>query len=257
MDRTSPGSAEMEGRVAIVTGGARGIGRACVARFLSAGAAGVAIADRDLDVACEAARSLDPSEQRAWALEVDVTSRPEIEAAVRRVAERYGRIDALVNSAGIAGRQGAMETQSEEDLDRIWAVNVKGTYFACAAVHPHMARSGYGRIVNIASIAGKEGNPGLVPYSMTKAAVIGFTKAYAKEVATNGILVNSVAPAVIETEILRQVTDEVKRYMISKIPMGRVGRPEEAAELILFLSSERMSFSTGFCFDLSGGRATY
>lgn len=257
MDNTSGASAEMEGRVAIITGGARGIGRACVARFLSAGAAAVAIADRDLDVARETARALDPSEKRAWALQVDVTSRAQVEAAVRQVVDRHGRVDALVNSAGIAGRQGPMETQSEADLDQIWAVNVKGTYFACAAVHPHMAARGYGRIVNIASIAGKEGNPGLVPYSMTKAAVIGLTKAYAKEVATRGILVNSLAPAVIETEILRQVTEEVKRYMISKIPMGRVGRPEEAAELVLFLSSERMSFSTGFCFDLSGGRATY
>ena len=115
----------------------------------------------------------------------------------------------------------------------------------------------YGRIINIASIAGKEGNPGLVPYSLTKAAVIGFTKAYAKEVATSGILVNSIAPAVIETEILSQVTDEVRQYMISKIPMGRVGQPDEVANLVLFLASERCSFSTGFCFDLSGGRATY
>jgi NAD(P)-dependent dehydrogenase (short-subunit alcohol dehydrogenase family) len=248
---------EFEGQVAVVTGGAKGIGRACAERFLSAGAAGVVIADVDPQASEECARSLDPSGKRVLAVRTDVAVAGELKAMVERALARFERIDALVTSAGIAGRNGAMETQTEADLDRIWAVNVKGTYFACAAVHPHMARRGYGRIVTIASIAGKEGNPGLVPYSMTKAAVIGFTKAYAKEVAQSGILVNSIAPAVIETDILRQVTEEVKRYMIQKIPMGRVGRPEEVAELVLFLSSQRLSFSTGFCFDLSGGRATY
>jgi NAD(P)-dependent dehydrogenase (short-subunit alcohol dehydrogenase family) len=163
----------------------------------------------------------------------------------------------LVNNAGIAGRPGTLESLTEDDLDRILAINVKSIFFGCAAAHPHFVKQGYGRIVNIASIAGKEGNPGLVPYSATKAAVIGFTKAYAKEVATHGILVNSVAPAVIETEILAQVAPEVRQYMISKIPMGRTGRPEEVAELVVFLASDRLSFSTGFCYDISGGRATY
>jgi len=248
---------ELDGRVAIITGGARGIGRACARRFLEAGVRGLGIADIDGAAAGECARALDPSGERALPLPVDVTSRAQVQAMVERTVDRFGKIDVLVNSAGIAGKKGSMESQSEEDLDRIWAVNVKGTYFSCAAVHPHMIRREYGRIVNIASIAGKEGNPGLVPYSMTKAAVIGFTKAYAKEVATRGVLVNSIAPAVIDTEILRQVAEEVKKYMISKIPMGRVGRPEEVAELVLFLSSDRLGFSTGFCFDLSGGRATY
>ena|ERR1041385_140443 len=248
---------ELEGRVAIITGGARGIGRSCVERFLKAGARAVAVADIDGAAAAECARALDPSGTRCMPLEVDVTVEARLKEAAGAVAEEYGRIDILVTSAGIAGRQGPMESHSEADLDHIWAVNVKGTWFACAAVHPYMVRQKYGRIVTIASIAGKEGNPGLVPYSTTKAAVIGFTKAYAKELATSGVLANSVAPAVIETDILRQVTDEVKRYMIAKIPMGRMGRPEEVAELVLFLASDRMSFSTGFCFDLSGGRATY
>jgi len=248
---------ELDGRVAIVTGGARGIGRACGARFLDAGARGVAVVDIDGDGAAAAVRSLDPLGRRAIPFTVDVAVEGQVREMVDRVEANFGRIDVLVNSAGIVGRQGPMEGQTEEDLDRIWAVNVKGTYFACAAVHPHMVRQAYGRIINIASIAGKEGNPGLVPYSMTKAALIGFTKAYAKEVATKGILVHAVAPAVIETEILRGVAEEVKRYMLSKIPMGRVGRPEEVAELVVFLASERLSFSTGFCFDLSGGRATY
>ena len=248
---------ELNARVAIVTGGARGIGRACVERFLEAGAALVTIADIDGAAAEACARAVDPQGKRTLPVATDVTVKSQVEAMAERTAARGGRIDILVTSAGIAGAEGTMETQTEADIDRIWAVNVKGTYFACASVHPHLVKRGYGRIINIASIAGKEGNPGLVPYSMTKAAVIGLTKAYAKEVARSGVLVNSVAPAVIETEILRQVTPEVREYMISKIPMGRTGLPEEAAELVAFLSSERMSFSTGFCFDLSGGRATY
>jgi 3-oxoacyl-[acyl-carrier protein] reductase len=248
---------QLKDRIAIVTGGARGIGRACVQRFLAAGARGVVIADLDGATATEAARALDPSGDRCMPIPADVSVEAQVKSLVDRTADRFGRIDILVNSAGIAGKKGPMESQAEADLDRIWAINMKGTYFTCAAVHPHMIKQGYGRIVNIASIAGKEGNPGLVPYSMTKAAVIGFTKAYSKEVATSGILVNSIAPAVIDTDILKDVAEEVKRYMISKIPMGRVGRTEEVAELVLFLASEAMSFSTGFCFDLSGGRATY
>jgi 3-oxoacyl-[acyl-carrier protein] reductase len=244
-------------RIAIVTGAARGIGKACVRRFLEARAGGVAIADIDVDEAQKTARELDPAGRRTLVVGTDVTQRDSVERMVSSTVERFGRLDALVNNAGIAGRQGGMETHSEADLDRIIAVNIKGPWFACAAAHAHFVKAGYGRVVNIASIAGKEGNPGLVPYSMTKAALIGMTKAYAKEVATKGILVNAVAPAVIETEILQQVSDEVRRYMIAKIPMGRVGRPEEVAELVLFLASERCSFSTGFCYDISGGRATY
>lgn len=247
----------LKDRVAIITGAARGIGRACAERFLAAGAAGVALADIDAAGAAAAAVEMDPGGGRALAVRVDLTRREEVEEMVEKTLGKFGDLDILVNNAGIAGPEGALEEHTEETLDEIFAVNVKGPWFACAAVHSHFLKKGYGRIVNIASIAGKEGNPGLVPYSMTKAALIGMTKAYAKEVATGGILVNSIAPAVIETEILSQVSDEVKEYMISKIPMGRVGQPEEVAELALFLSSERCSFSTGFCYDISGGRATY
>jgi NAD(P)-dependent dehydrogenase (short-subunit alcohol dehydrogenase family) len=247
----------LSGRVAIVTGGARGIGRACVRRLLDADVALAVIADRDAARAEATARDLDPSGRRCMSVPTDVTSRTAVDHLVQMTIQAGGRVDILVNAAAITGAPGGMESQSEAVLDEVWAVNVKGTYFTCAAVHGPMVQAGYGRIVNIASIAGKEGNPGLVPYSMTKAAVIGFTKAYAKEVATRGVLVNSIAPAVIETEMLRDVTPEVRQYMIAKIPMGRMGQPEEVAELVLFLSSEAMSFSTGFCFDLSGGRATY
>ncbi len=247
----------LDSRVAIITGAARGIGRACAEAFLRCHADGVLVADIDQAAGEATARALDPSGKRAACFRADVTRKKDNEAMVAEAIRRFGRLDILVNNAGIAGRQGTLETHGEEDLDSIIAVNLKSVYFACAAAHPHFVKARYGRIVNIASIAGKEGNPGLVPYSMTKAAVIGLTKAYAKEVAKSGIIVNSVAPAVIETEILKQVTPEVREYMISKIPMGRTGRPEEVAELVVFLSSEKLSFSTGFCFDISGGRATY
>ena len=247
----------LKDRVAIITGAARGIGRACAERFLAADAAGVVLADIDSTAATAAAVEMDPGGGSVLAVPVDLTCRDEVNIMVEKTLAKFGRLDILVNNAGIAGSNGGLEEQDEDELDRIFAVNVKGPWFACAAAHPHFLAGGYGRIVNIASIAGKEGNPGLAPYSMTKAALIGMTKAYAKEVATQGILVNSVAPAVIETGILSQVSDEVKEYMISKIPMGRVGQPEEVAELVLFLASENCSFSTGFCYDISGGRATY
>ncbi len=247
----------LKDRVAIITGAARGIGRACAERFLAAGAAGVVLADIDAAAATAAAVQMDPGGERALAVQVDLTRRDEVEGMVETTLAKFGDLDILVNNAGIAGSPGGLEEHGEEALDEIFAVNVKGPWFTCAAVHPHFLEKGYGRIVNIASIAGKEGNPGLAPYSMSKAALIGMTKAYAKEVATGGILVNAIAPAVIETEILSQVSDEVKEYMISKIPMGRVGQPGEVAELALFLASESCSFSTGFCYDISGGRATY
>ena len=250
-------------RVALITGAARGIGRACAERFLAAGAAGVVVADVDTARGESPVRELETLASssgvpgRALFVEVDLTCRERVEAMVERTVAEFGRLDVLVNNAGIAGEPGPLESHSEEAIDRIFAVNVKGTWFACVAALPHFRAAGYGRVVNIASIAGKEGNPGLVPYSTTKAAVIGMTKAWAKEVATAGVIVNSVAPAVIETEILAQVSDEVREYMVSKIPMGRVGCPEEVAELVLFLASEACSFSTGACYDISGGRATY
>jgi len=247
----------LQSRVGIITGAARGIGRACAEAFLEARAGGVVIADVDESAGAETARALDASGKRAVFAKIDVTKKADHERVVAETVQRFGRLDIVVNNAGIAGAQGGLESHLEEDLDRIIAINLKGVYFACAAAHPYLVKAGYGRIVNIASIAGKEGNPNLVPYSMTKAAVIGLTKAYSKEVAQSGILVNSVAPAVIETEIVKQVAPEVQEYMVSKIPMGRTGQPEEVANLVVFLSSEKMSFSTGFCFDISGGRATY
>lgn len=247
----------LDGRVAVVTGGARGIGRATVETFLAEGARGVVIADIDEAAGQSTARELDPEGKRARFVRVDVTDRANVEACVTGTVDEFEALHIIVNNAGIAGAPGPLESIEEDALDNIIAINIKGPWFFSAAALPHLRRSGGGRIINIASIAGKEGNPGLAAYSMTKAAVIGLTKALAKEVVGDGILVHSVAPAVIETEILAQVRPEVREYMISRIPMGRTGRPEEVAWLVAFLASDRCSFSTGFCHDISGGRAVY
>ena len=184
---------------------------------------------------------------------VDVTD----EDACRRAIAGIPQVDLLINSAGVAGRNAPSWELPHGEFERVLAVNLMGTYYMCRAVLPGMVARGWGRIVNVASIAGKEGNPNAVPYSASKAGVIGLTKAIAKEVATSGVLVNCVTPAVIQTPLLGQVSDEHLQYMVSKIPMNRVGQPDEVAALISWLCSDECSFSTGAVFDISGGRATY
>ncbi|MBI3105083.1 MAG: SDR family oxidoreductase [Candidatus Rokubacteria bacterium] len=240
-------------RTALVTGAARGIGLA-IARRLAAGGARVALLDLDREAVEAAARSVGGE---AMPVVADVTRAAEVEAAVAQVVGRWGRLDIMVNNAGITGRSFPIWELTDEDWQRVIDVDLTSVFFCCRAAVKVMLPQGSGRIINIASIAGKEGNPTLVPYSSAKAGVIGLTKALAKEVATRGILVHAVAPAVIGTELLKQMEKSTVDLLISKIPMGRVGTPEEVAALVAWLASDECSFTTGAVHDLSGGRATY
>ena len=241
------------GKTALVTGAARGIGLAIATR-LAADGARVALLDQDGAAVEAAARSLGGA---AMALVPDVTRAKDVDAAVSRVASGWGRLDVLVNNAGITGRSFPIWELSDEDWQRVIDVDLTSVFLCCRAAVKVMLGQGGGRIINIASIAGKEGNPTLVPYSAAKAGVIGLTEALAKEVATRGILVNAVAPAVIGTELLKQMEPSTVELLVSKIPMGRVGKPEEVAALVAWLASDECTFSTGAVYDLSGGRATY
>jgi 3-oxoacyl-[acyl-carrier protein] reductase len=240
-------------KTALVTGAARGIGLAIATR-LAADGLRVALLDQDGDAVQAAARAVG---RNALALVADVTRAREVDAAIARVEQVWSRLDVLVNNAGITGRSFPIWELADEDWQRVIDVDLTSVFLCCRAAVKVMLRQGSGRIVNIASIAGKEGNPTLVPYSTAKAGVIGLTKALAKEVATRGILVNAVAPAVIGTELLKQMEPSTVDLLISKIPMGRVGTPAEVAALVAWLASDECSFSTGAVYDLSGGRATY
>ena len=241
-----------DGKTALVTGGARGIGRAISERLLTEGAR-VAILDRDADVEA-VAKTLGP---RARALVADVTRSAEVDRAVATAHAWADRLDIVVNNAGITGRSYPIWELSDDDWQQVLAVDLTSVFYVCRAAVKLMLPRAAGRIVNIASIAGKEGNPTLVPYSAAKAGVIGLTKALAKEVATRGILVHAVAPAVIGTELLQQMTKETVDMLVAKIPMGRVGTPAEVATLVAWLASDECTFTTGAVHDLSGGRATY
>jgi 2-dehydro-3-deoxy-L-rhamnonate dehydrogenase (NAD+) len=244
---------ELTGQTAIVTGAATGIGEAIARRLAKAGAA-VAVADLNLNGATEVARSIGGD---AFPLQIDIARSAAVNASINQVIERRGQIDVLVNNAGIAGKAAPLWEQSDEDWNSVIAVNLLGVVYCTRAVLPHMRKRKYGRVVNIASIAGKEGNPNMSPYSATKGAVITFTKSIGKEVATDGICVNAVAPAVIRTHILDQLTPEQVDYMTQRIPMRRTGTTDEIAAVVHFLASPDCSFVTAQCYDASGGRATY
>ncbi len=241
-----------EGQVAIVTGGAQGIGRA-VAERLQAGGAQIVLWDLDGDLAAATAEELGG----ALALSVDVADWSSVVDARDATLDQTGRIDILVNSAGIAGANATVEDYPVEHFAEIVAVNLNGTFHVNKAVVPAMRAQGYGRIVNIASIAGKDGNPNACAYSASKAGVIGFTKSLGKELAGEDIAVNCVTPAAARTRIFDQMSQEHIDYMLSKIPRGRFLELDEAAAMIVWLCSKDNSFTTGGVFDLSGGRATY
>ena len=240
-------------RTAIVTGGARGIGLACAFR-IAAGGGRVALWDRDIDRARQSAASLGKG---AVAVEVDVTSEESIDKALAATEDQLTPPDILVASAGITGPNTTVVSYPVDAWKQVIDINLTGVFLCNRAVAGGMAKRGRGRIVNIASVAGKEGNPNASAYSASKAGVIGLTKSLGKELATTGVLVNCVAPAVVKTELFSQMTEQHIQYMLSKIPMNRFGEVEEVAEMVAWLASDLCTFATGATFDLSGGRATY
>ncbi len=242
---------DLEGRHAVVTGGAAGIGLAIAERFVASGAS-VTIWDADAAAARKAADAL-----AGHAVAVDVTDAAAVERAVAQTRAAAETIDILVNNAGITGPNDKLWDYPVAAWEKVFAVNVHGVFHCCRAVVPLMRARNYGRIVNIASVAGKEGNPNASAYSASKAAVIALTKSLGKELADSGVRVNCVTPAAVRTALFAQMNQAHIDYMLSKIPLGRFGETREIAALVAWLASEDCSFSTGAVFDLSGGRATY
>jgi NAD(P)-dependent dehydrogenase (short-subunit alcohol dehydrogenase family) len=246
---------DLQGKNAVITGGARGIGLAITQRLLASGAK-CSLWDLDPEALHAASKALG-GQASVHSATVNVTQPESVQAAADETLRHFGSIDILVNNAGIAGATKKTWEFTPAEWQQVLQVDLFGVFLCSRAVVPKMIEHGYGRIVNIASIAGKEGNPNASHYSAAKAGVIAFTKSLAKETAQSGIIVNCITPAVIETDILKQVSQQHIDYMLSKIPMGRFGLKEEAAALVAWLCSAECSFSTGATFDLSGGRATY
>ena len=246
---------DLGGRVAVITGGAQGIGYAVAERMLSSGAL-VALWDVNPSALARAVELLSAIPKISTSL-VDVTDESSIAQALQSTLSQHGRVDVLVNSAGITGGNATAWELDPQIWRKVIEVNLIGTYLTCRQVVPHMLEHGYGRIINIASVAGKEGNPNASHYSASKAGVIGFTKSLAKELATTGVLVNAVAPGAAKTSLFESMKQEHIDYMLAKIPMGRLLELSEASAMISWLATEECSFSTGAVFDLSGGRATY
>ena len=246
---------EFSGRHAVITGGARGMGFAAAQRLL-AGGASVSLWDINADALTLAAEKLDAGTAVSTRA-VDIANYAAVEAGMQAEADAFGGISALVNCAGIAGVNALVEEFPVDVWHQVMQVNLGGIFHCCRAAVPHMRAREYGRIVNVASVAGKEGNPNASAYSASKAGVIALTKSLGKELATAGITCNVITPAVIATEMLDDVTPQQLDYMLAKIPMGRPGTVAEVAEMVAFLASDRATFSTAAVFDMTGGRATY
>ena len=243
---------DLHGRHAVVTGGAAGLGLAIMQRLLASGAS-VSCWDRDA-AAMAAAGSLGPKVQ---CVTIDISEHASVVEAVRQTLEQHPAVDVLVNCAGITGPNVPLWDYPPEQWLQVMQVNLNGLFYACREIVPLMRLRNYGRIVNIASVAGKEGNPNASAYSASKAAVIALTKSLGKELADTGVRVNCVTPAAVKTGIFEQMSDAHIQFMLSKIPMGRFGEPAEVAAMVAWLCTEECSFSTGAVFDISGGRATY
>ena len=243
----------MKGRHAVITGGATGLGYAIAQRMLASGAS-VTLWDRDTSALSKACAELG---SQAHGVTMDVSEHASVVAAVSQTLKQSPAIDALVNCAGITGPNTKVWSYPVADWQQVMQVNLNGLFYCCREVTPHMRERNYGRIVNIASVAGKDGNPNASAYSASKAAVMALTKSLGKELADTGVRVNCVTPAAVKTAIFDQMTPEHIAFMLSKIPMGRFGTPEEVASMVSWLCTEDCSFSTGAVFDLSGGRSTY
>ncbi|MEW9673012.1 SDR family NAD(P)-dependent oxidoreductase [Ammoniphilus sp. 3BR4] len=247
---------KLAGRVAIVTGGGSNIGTAVAWRLASEGAQ-VIVADINHGAAETVAASIADAGLKAVPHQVNVVSKNEIQDMVQRAEQQFGKVDILANIAGILGPSCPVSEITEEDWDRVLDINLKGTFLCCQAVIDGMIKRGYGRIVNISSVSGKEGNPMLAPYVSSKAGVIAFTKSLGKEIATTGVTVNCISPTMIEGPLVKEMSEEYFQSLLAKIPMGRLGRPEEVAGMLNYLVSEEAAFATGQCYDLSGGRSVY
>ena len=240
----------LKNKVAVVTGGAQGFGLAIAKRFLASGAH-VVVWDRDEKIL------LSVEEKNITKVIVDVTNFQKIEEATKETLSQLGRIDILVNNAGIAGPSYTTWEYPIEEWQKVIDIDLNGVFYCCKSIVPVMKKNNYGRIINIASIAGKEGNPNAMPYSAAKAGVIALTKSLGKELANNNIAVNCVTPAAAKTRIFDQISQEHIDYMLSKIPRNRFVKVDELASMVAWMASEENSFTTGAVFDLSGGRATY
>lgn len=242
---------------AVVVGAGAGIGRAAAVQLAELGAA-VACVDRDEAAATKTADAIVEAGGRAVAAAADVTDPDAVRAAFDAAEQAFGQLHAVANCAGVTGKTGVPSHEADlADFDAVYRINVLGALHVSRAALDHMLPHGYGRIVHVASISGKEGNPNMVAYSTSKAALIGMVKAQGKEYAQSGVTVNAIAPAVVRTDMVAALPDDVVSYMVAKIPMGRTGELSEAAALIAFVASSACSFTTGFTFDLTGGRATY